>query len=179
MNFILWLIIFCEFAFWVVILLGLVTRYVFRQKKLGLFFLALTPVVDLILLVATTMDLMNGATAEIPHAIAAVYISVSLVFGRSMISWADDRFRYYVMKEGDKPKKLTGFDYSKNYLKNWLKHLLSYILGIGILHLVVYLINDQSRTESIDGVINLWTIVLIIDLIICITYFIWPPKKNA
>ena len=33
MNFILWLIIFCEVAFWVVILLGLVTRYVFRQKN--------------------------------------------------------------------------------------------------------------------------------------------------
>ena len=80
MNFILWLIIFCEVAFWVVILLGLVTRYVFRQKKLGLFFLALTPVVDLILLVATTMDLMNGATAEIPHAIALQSIFQFLLY---------------------------------------------------------------------------------------------------
>ena len=34
MNFIVWLIIFCEIAFWVVILLGLVTRYILKQQKL-------------------------------------------------------------------------------------------------------------------------------------------------
>ncbi len=178
MNFIIWLIIFCEVAFWVVILLGLVSRYILKQKALGLFFLALTPVIDLILLITTSVDLMNGATAETPHAIAAVYISVSLVFGKSMIKWADDRFRYYVMKEGPKPYKPVGYAYSKSYAKSWLKHLLSYIIGTGILHLIVYLIHDKSRTEAMDGIIHIWTIVIIIDLIICITYFIWPPKKK-
>lgn len=178
MNFIVWLIIFCEVAFWVVILLGLVTRYVFKQKKLGLIFLALTPVIDLILLITTAVDLMNGATAETPHAIAAVYISVSIVFGKSMIQWADDRFRYYVMKEGSKPEKPSGFAYAKLYAKSWFKHLLSYIIGTGILHLIIYLIHDKSRTEAMDGVIHIWSIVLIIDLAITISYFIWPPKKK-
>lgn len=65
MNFIVWLIIFCEIAFWVVIILGLVTRYILKQQKLGLFFFALTPIVDLILLITTVVDLMNGAIAEI------------------------------------------------------------------------------------------------------------------
>ena len=74
---------------------------------------------------------MNGATAATPHAIAAVYISVSLVFGKSMINWADDRFGYYVMKQGPKPYKPVGLAYSKNYAKSWLKHLLSYIIGTG------------------------------------------------
>ncbi|ALY27004.1 hypothetical protein SAGV51_03332 [Staphylococcus aureus] len=37
MNFIIWLIIFCEIAFWFVILLGLVTRYILNQQTLGLF----------------------------------------------------------------------------------------------------------------------------------------------
>ena len=59
MNFIVWLIIFCEVAFWVVILLGLVTRYILKQKTLGLLFLALTPVIDLIILITTSIDLMN------------------------------------------------------------------------------------------------------------------------
>lgn len=179
MNFIVWLIIFCEVAFWVVILLGLVTRYILKQKTLGLFFLALTPVIDLILLITTGIDLMNGATAATPHAIAAVYISVSLVFGKSMINWADDRFRYYVMKQGPKPYKPVGLAYAKNYAKSWLKHLLSYIIGTGILHLIVFLINDKSRTEAMDNVIHVWTIVIIIDLIICISYFLWPPKKKV
>lgn len=177
MNFIVWLIIFCEVAFWIVILMGLVTRYILNRKKLGFFFLALTPVIDLILLLATSLDLMKGATAESPHAIAAVYISVSLVFGKSMISWADDRFKYYIMKQGAKPPKLTGLNYSKHYAKNWLKHLLSYIIGTGILHLIIYLINDKNRTEALNSTIHIWTIVNIIDLIICVSYFVWPPKK--
>ena len=41
---------FCEIAFWFVILLGLATRYILNQQTLGLFFLALTPIIDLILL---------------------------------------------------------------------------------------------------------------------------------
>ncbi|MDK4371439.1 hypothetical protein M4I77_12840 [Enterococcus faecium] len=92
---------------------------------------------------------MNGATAATPHAIAAVYISVSLVFGKSMINWADDRFGYYVMKQGPKPYKPVGLAYSKNYAKSWLKHLLSYIIGTGILHLIIFLINDKSREYKI------------------------------
>lgn len=85
------------------IALGLVFRYVFRLEKVGFIFLALTPVIDLVLLIVTTVDLMNGAVAGYPHAIAAVYIAVSLVFGRSMIRWFDEKFRYYVMKRGEKP----------------------------------------------------------------------------
>lgn len=178
MNFIVWLIIFCEIAFWVVILLGLVTRYIFKRKNLGLFFLALTPVLDLILLVSTILDLYHGATAELPHAIAAVYIAVSIVFGKSMIQWADERFQYYIMKEGPKPYKPKGIAYAKQYGKSWVKHLISYILGTGILHLIIFIIHNPKRTEAMDDVINLWTIVIIIDLIIAISYFIWPPRDK-
>ncbi len=51
------------------------------------------------------VDLYNGATATIVHGIAAVYIGGSLAFGKSMIQWADERFRYYATKQGTKPLK--------------------------------------------------------------------------
>lgn len=73
-NYIAWLIVFCEISFWIVIILGLIIRYILRLKKLGFLILALTPVIDLLLLIVTTIDLLNGAKAELPHAIAAVYI---------------------------------------------------------------------------------------------------------
>lgn len=57
MNGIAWMIVFCEIAFWVVIVLGLAVRYVFKRHTLGLLFLGLTPVIDLILLAATGVDL--------------------------------------------------------------------------------------------------------------------------
>lgn len=85
MDFIAWTIIACEIGFWVVILAGLITRYVFNKKRLGLFFLALTPVIDLLLLVVTATDLYNGAVATQVHAIAAIYLGVSIAFGKSMI----------------------------------------------------------------------------------------------
>ncbi|MBG9582404.1 membrane protein, partial [Bacillus thuringiensis] len=60
MNVIAWLIVACEIGFWIVITLGLLTRYILKKNKLGLFFLALTPVIDLILLVVTGVDLYRG-----------------------------------------------------------------------------------------------------------------------
>lgn len=179
MNFIAWMIVACEIGFWIVIILGLFTRYVLNKKKLGLFFLALTPVVDLILLIVTAVDLYRGTTATNAHAIAAIYIGVSIGFGKSMIKWADDRFRYYVTKEGSKPLKLYGIEFAKHYLKGWGKHVLSYLIGAGILVGVIILIDNPYRTEALFGVLKIWTLVLGIDLIITISYFIWPRKKKA
>lgn len=178
MNFIAWMIVACEIGFWIVIVLGLFTRYVRKKDKLGLFFLALTPIIDLILLVITGLDLYWGATATIAHAIAAVYIGISIGFGKSMIKWADERFRYYVTKEGSKPIKRYGMEFAKHYLKGWGRHLLSYLIGSGILAGLIFFINDSSRTEAFSRVLLLWTLVLGIDLIITISYFIWPRKKE-
>lgn len=173
------MIVACEIGFWVVVVLGLFTRYVLKKNKLGLFFLALTPVIDLILLIITDLDLYQGATSTIAHAIAAVYIGVSIGFGKSMIKWADERFRYYVTKEGPKPIKLYGIEHSLHYLKGWGKHVLSYLIGAGLLVGGIFLINDSSRTEVLFGVLQTWTLVLGIDLIITISYFIWPRKKKV
>ncbi|WP_223702563.1 hypothetical protein [Sutcliffiella deserti] len=179
MSFIAWMIVACEIGFWIVIGLGLFTRYVLRKKKLGLFFLALTPLIDLILLIITGLDLYRGATATMAHAIAAVYIGVSIGFGKSMIQWADERFRYYYTKEGPKPIKLSGRDHSFQYLKGWGRHVLSYFIGAGLLAVVIYLINDPSRTEALFNVLRIWTIALGVDLVITISYFIWPRKKTV
>ncbi len=116
-----------------------------------MFFPALTPVIDLILLVVTGVDLYRGATATQVHAIAAVYIGISIAFGRSMIEWADIRFQYYVMKQGAKPVKRFGMDYAKHYFKSWGQHVLAFLIGAGILFVLIYLINDSSRTEVLAG----------------------------
>lgn len=173
------MIVACEIAFWVVIVLGLVTRYVLKKNKLGLFFLALTPVIDLILLIITGLDLYRGATSTTAHAIAAVYIGASIGFGKSMIKWADERFRYYVTKEGPKPIKLYGIEHSMHNLKGWGRHVLSYLIGAGILVGIIFLINDASRTEALFNMLKVWTLALGIDLVITVSYFIWPRKKGV
>ena len=179
MNFVAWMIVACEVGFWIVIALGLFTRYVLKKDKLGVFFLALTPVIDFILFMITGLDLYKGATATTAHAIAAVYIGVSIGYGKSMIAWADERFRYYVTKEGTKPIKRVGMEYSIHYVKGGVKHVLSYVIGAGLLAGVIYFINDSSRTEALAVVLRIWTMVLAVDLLVAISYLIWPRKKSG
>lgn len=174
-----WLIIFCEIAFWVVIILGLVTRYIWGKEKLGLFFLALTPLVDLILLSAASVDLARGATATSIHGIAAIYIGTSIAYGKSMIAWADERFRYYITKTGSKPVKRYGKEYAKHQMKGWMKHVLAYLIGAGLLFVIIYFINDSARTEALSQILKIWTLALGIDLIISSSYFIWPRRLKT
>lgn len=177
-NFVAWMIVACEIAFWVVIVLGLFTRYVFKQKKAGLFLLALTPVVDVVLLVVTSVDLYRGATATIPHALAAVYIGVSIAFGKSMIQWADEKFQQYVAKQGTAKPKLYGMEYAKHYAKSWFRHLFSYVIGAALLAGTIYFIHDAERTASLWHILRLWTVVLGIDLLITVSYFLFPKKDK-
>lgn len=178
MNLIAWAIVISEVAFWILILLGLVARYLFKRKKLGLLLLALTPIIDGILLVTTSMDMYRGATATTFHALAAVYIAVSLLFGKRLILWADERFRYYVTKQGEAPVKRYGIDYAKHYLNGWLRHIVAYGIGVGLLIGLTILVDDPSRTEALSGVIKVWSIVVVIDLLITVTYFIWPKQAK-
>lgn len=179
MNFIAWTIVACEIGFWIVLGAGLIVRYLLRLEKLGFALLALTPVVDLILLIITGYDLYNGATATTAHALAAVYIAVSLVFGKSMIRWADERFQYYFLKTGNKPVKRYGMEYAKHYLKGWIQHLIAYAIGVALLLGAAALIAAPERTEALLGVARIWSIVIIVDLVITVSYFIWPRRPQG
>ncbi|CAM4134505.1 hypothetical protein [Lederbergia lenta] len=179
MNLVAWMIIACEIGFWIVILGGLITRYIFKKKKLGLFLLALTPVIDLILLIITGIDLHRGAIATQAHAIAAVYIGVSIAFGKSMIEWADERFLYYVTKQGPKPLKRDGFEHAKHGFKGWLKHVIAYGIGSAILIGLIFYIDNKEQTEALSSTWKVWSLVLGIDFLISASYFIWPKKLKA
>lgn len=177
MNTVAWTIVACEIAFWVVIAAGLIVRYLWKRPKLGLALLALTPVIDLILFVITGVDLYNGATATTAHALAAVYIGVSIACGKSMIDWADAKFRYYVAKEeAAKPEKRYGMDHAKHELQGFIRHILAFLIGGLLLAGMIYFINDSSRTEALLGVLRVWGVVLCVDLVITVTYFIWPKQ---
>ncbi|RQX50832.1 hypothetical protein DLJ57_10885, partial [Micromonospora chalcea] len=84
----------CEVAFWVVLLAGLIARYPLRRPRLGAALLIAVPVVDLVLLAATMIDLRRGATATFAHGLAAAYLGFSVAFGHRMVRWADERFAH-------------------------------------------------------------------------------------
>lgn len=180
MNFIGWMIVLCEVAFWVVILIGLSLRYLFNLKKLSFFFLALTPFIDVILIAITSLDLYRGATATVAHGLAPVYIGVSLAFGKNMIDWIDIRFQKYILKsDSPMPEKLTGIPFAKHYAKGFLRHLIAFAIGCAILALMIFYIDDSSRTEALYGIMKVWAFIMAIDVYITSSYFIWPKKPKT
>ena len=79
-----WFIVACEIGFWVFIITGLLFRYILKKPKISIFFLAGTPVLDLVLLIATAYDLRRGAVASFMHGLAAIYLAVSEI-GRAHV----------------------------------------------------------------------------------------------
>ena len=61
-------------------------------------------------------------------------------------------------------------------MKGSMQHLLAYIIGGAFLIAMIYFISDPARTEILSATLNTWGLVLGIDFVISITYFIWPRK---
>lgn len=174
-----WLIIACEIGFWVFVLAGLTSRYVLKYKNLGTFFLICTPLVDLILLIATVADLKSGAVANTFHGVAAIYIGVSIAFGAQMIKWADVRFNYR-FGHGEKPVKIKyGKEHARKERAGWYRHLLSWLIGGGILASIILYINDHSQTLALSRTMYFWSLVLVIDFIISFSYTLFPKKQKG
>jgi hypothetical protein len=89
------LIVTCEVAFWVLLGAGLALRYLLRWRRASNALLLGVPLVDVVLLIATVVDVRRGAEVSFAHGLAAVYLGFSVAFGHSMVRWADQRFAYH------------------------------------------------------------------------------------
>ncbi|QYN40651.1 hypothetical protein K1T35_33210 [Pseudonocardia sp. DSM 110487] len=88
------LILACEVGLWILLGLGLVARYLLRLRTLSTLLLAAIPLLDVVLVVAVTLDLLNGAEPRSVHGLAGVYLGFSVAFGPSIARWADVRFAH-------------------------------------------------------------------------------------
>ncbi|MFC6632105.1 hypothetical protein [Microbulbifer taiwanensis] len=149
-NILLVLILGCEIAFWAVLLLGLIARYLFKWQKVGLYLLFSTPVIDLLLLVTTVVDLRNGAEATFFHGLAAAYIGFSLAFGRRAINWADARFAHR-FAGGPEPLKTPpdGWGNLVYELKLWARALAACGITFILLRLMVLLASSPDNSAAL------------------------------
>lgn len=175
----IFLIIFCEILFWVFVLGGLGIRYLLNHRGLGLALLALTPVVDLVLLAVTVLDLKSGGIPTVAHGLAAIYVGISLAFGRKMIAWADCRFAARFNRDSEKlPHKKFGKAHAAQERKDWLRHLLAFTIGTLLILAMVFLIGEPARSQTLLRLIKTWGIVLLIDFIISFSYTLFPRKEK-
>lgn len=171
------MIVACEIGFWLFVLGGLACRYLIGARRLGAALLASTILVDLALLTFTVVDMKNGATATLAHGLAAVYIGISLVFGPSMIRWADERFAHR-FAGGPKPAKKPqyGVEHARHERRMWAKHLLAWMIGSAILGSMALWVGDLERSKELLLTIGRWGVVVCIDFLWSFSYTIWPRK---
>ena len=173
-------IIACEVLFWVFVLGGLATRYLLLRPRLGAALLVAAPVADLVLLVAVVLDLRGGGTASAAHALAGVYIGVSVGFGHSMVRWADERFAHrFAAGPAPTPSPRTGRAHARRERASLARHVVAWSVGSGLLGLAVLLVGDPARTGDLSAVAGLWTLVVAADAVISLSYTVRPRPEQA
>ena len=173
-------IIGCEIGFWVLVLAGLAARYLLRLRTLGTVLLLLTPIVDLILIVATAIDLRNGANATFMHGISAIYIGVSIAYGHKMITWADVRFAHrFAGGPEPVPNPRHGPEHARYERRMWFHHLLAWAIGSLVLLGMIWYVDDAARSGSLYGMLRLWSIAIAIDFLYSFSFTFRPKKPQA
>jgi hypothetical protein len=168
------LIIGCEIGFWLVLGAGLALRYLFGRPRAGAVVLVLAPVVDLILLVATVVDLRGGARAEWMHGLAAAYIGFSLAFGHSTIRWADVRFAHR-FAGGPAPDTRDNYGMPRA-IKEWKIFglaVVAWVASCALLFAAIALVGDGDA-EELRAWIGRLSVVLGIWFLIALSYTIFP-----
>jgi hypothetical protein len=165
-GFLLAVIVACEVGFWIVLAAGLAARYLLRRRRLGTVLLICTPLVDLILFVATVIDLRRGATATFAHGLAAAYIGFSIAFGHSIIRWADQRFahRFAGGPPPWKPPK-GGWARTAYEWREWLKGLLGWTVASALLAGGILMIDDWERSQELAAWIGRLAVPIVIWLV--------------
>ncbi|XVQ07840.1 hypothetical protein ACQP1W_35415 [Spirillospora sp. CA-255316] len=171
----------CEIGFWLLLLAGLAVRYLLRRRRLGAALLMCVPVLDVILLTATVVDLRGGATADFTHGLSAAYLGYSVAFGHSMIRWADERFAHrFAGGPPPKGKPRYGRARVRYEWREFGKATLATAIACGVLLSMIVMVDEPSRTEALLG----WTMRLAMVLAIWslwpITHTLWPatPKPG-
>lgn len=175
MQLVAWAIVCCEILFWVFIVAGLIVRYGFRRERLGFRLMAMSPVIDIVLLLLTVFDLSRGSTATLAHGLAAIYIGVSLAFGKQMIAWADERYRRFILREQVSRERISKARKERN---GFYRHVLAFLIGGTLLGAMILWLGDAEQTESLLRTLQLWGLVLVIDGVISMSYTIFPARSK-
>jgi hypothetical protein len=140
----------CEIAFWIFLGLGLAARYLLRWRGVSRVLLLCVPLVDVVLLVVTVIDLNRGASANVTHGLAAAYLGFSIMFGHSMIRWADQRFAHR-FANGPTPWKppKSGPDRVRYEWREWAKCLGACAIACAVMGVLIFVVSTPERTTAL------------------------------
>ncbi|MFD9476108.1 hypothetical protein [Streptomyces nojiriensis] len=170
------LIIACEAGFWVLLAAGLALRYLAKMPGLGAAVLLCEPLMELVLLVVTTLDLKNGAEPDWKHGLAALYIGYTVAYGHYTIKWLDGHAAYR-LAGGPKP---AGPEYGKararHEWKLWVRTVIAAAVALALLQVAIWYAGDVSSLQGWQsGALR----VVGFHALVAAAYTIWPSKAPA
>jgi hypothetical protein len=163
------MIVACEVGFWVLIALGLVSRYALHRERLSNVFLYGTPLLEVILLVVAVIDLRAGATAGARHGIAALYIGTTVMFGHRAIRWVDQRVKYHFLG-GPLPEKppARGMDRIRYETVEFLRTVAAMAIAGALLGALILVTGDADRTKALTGFFGALGTITLISLVVSV-----------
>ncbi len=152
-------IVACEVGFWVLLAAGLLARYGLRRARLSAMLLVCVPLVDLVLLAATVVDLRGGATATGAHGLAAAYLGFSVAFGHSTIRALDARVAHRYAGAAAPPKApRAGVAGVQHEWQQWRRAALGWAVASALLAAAIVLVEDAERAAELRS--WLWGLTL-------------------
>ncbi|KJK36899.1 membrane protein [Streptomyces variegatus] len=170
----------CEIGFWVLLAAGLCVRYLLRMPRTGLALLLCEPLLEVVLLVATALDLKNGAEPNWTHGLAALYIGYTVGHGHRTVKWLDGHAAHRLGGAPPPPKPPRyGMARARHEGKVWLGTLTAAVVATVLLQLAIWYVDDPSRVTSLES----WRWVAWrtagIHGLIALSYAIWPRRAPA
>ncbi|NWF25058.1 hypothetical protein HW130_02075 [Streptomyces sp. PKU-EA00015] len=171
------LIVVCEVGFWVLLAAGLATRYLLKMPRTGAALLLCEPLLEVVLLVATAVDLESGAEPSWKHGLAALYIGYTVGHGHRTVKWLDGHaaHRFGGAPPPAKPPR-HGMARAKHEGRVWLGTLIAAGVTTVLLQIAIWYVGDASRTVSLESWMTVAWQAAAIHGLIALSYALWPKK---
>lgn len=171
------LIVICEVGFWVLLAAGLATRYLLRMPRAGLALLLCEPLLEVLLLVVTAIDLKNGADPSWKHGLAALYIGYTVGHGHRTVKWLDGHAAHR-FGGGPPPVKPPryGMARARHEGRVWMGTVTAAAVASGLLLLAAWYVGPDGNTDSLKSWMFVAWRTAGIHGLIALSYAIWPKK---
>ncbi|GLF94696.1 hypothetical protein [Streptomyces yaizuensis] len=174
------LIVICEVGFWVLLAAGLGARYGLRRPKLGMALLLCEPLLEVVLLIATAVDLKNGAEPSWHHGLAALYIGYTVGHGHRTVKWLDGWAAHrFGGAPPPKPAPTYGKARAAYEVKLWLGTAVGAAVATGLLTLALWYVGDPARSAPLNGWMSTAWKAAGIHGVIALSYVVRPRKAPA
>ncbi|MGD9482304.1 hypothetical protein WDH52_03435 [Streptomyces sp. TRM70308] len=174
------LIVAAEVGFWVLLALGLALRYLARLPRAGAAVLLCEPLLEVVLLVVTAVDLRGGAEADWKHGLAAVYIGFTATHGRYLVRWADARFAHR-FAGGPPPIRPPryGLARARHEWRMSARAVAGAAIAAALLQAAIWYVGDAGQVESLRAWQSKMGLVSLVAVVVAVSYTVWPKRPPA